>query len=140
MSTQRLEAIKLAWMDRNGKTEADWNNFQPANPGGRFLEVTEGRLNDALFLGNKTKEIGAWDEYSEVVDTSEDNSVSLCPTYGTMAGRYQVRAAYHFRQVAHYGKNTPKGRDNLRDARFYEKMAQSSSDKFNNVTRRINGI
>lgn len=111
MPQARLDRIKAAWMERYGMPESTWTSFTPVSTGV---------------------------EYTNSIDDSELDH-PLCPSWEEMGLRYRARSAYHMNLVNKYGRQSPVGLKNLKDAEFYRDLSQTCMDRHHQIILNIQG-
>lgn len=114
----RLANIKLAWMERYGKTEEDWENFRPATP----PRPNYGETQHSIFFDNPN-------------DIHFEHP--LCPTYEEVGKRTQRTADFYLAKAKALASESPvQSRYYREDAIVYQRIADVMFANADDVNRK----
>lgn len=129
MPQARLDQIKSTWMERNGKTEQEWVDFQPQ---------TKLAL-DAIVAQRDPAEDWNFDSPDEEATKME---FIFCPDWREMGFRYKTKAE-HFKRLAlsSMENDTPILAGNyLKEFALWSRFSTNCFSKESDVRRKIYGI
>lgn len=107
MDTSRIDRIKVAWMERYGKTEEEWVNFIPATP----PRTSNLPIEETIYFDNP----------NEI-----HFEHPLCPTYEELGRRTKKTADYYRDKAKALAVDSPVQSSYYReDAERYQRIADA---------------